>query len=446
MIEKTGKKPKPRVAMLITSLAGGGAEKAVSMLLQGFDPERYELHLIVNRKEGPYMSLLPSYVQVSEMNAPRLRSAWKAYMRTLRQVRPDVVISHMWENNVLNVIGRRLSGLRFATVLCEHSSISRHRGKGVNIMRRWCYKRADAVVGCSQMMGEELKDILQVPRSLVHVIYNAVLNESFYSRANENVEHYWLQQGPVEAGASNDSWVIEDEVHIADRDEVVASNIPVLLGLGRLSPEKRYDLLIEAVHRLHQRGCKVRALIIGEGAERERLTKLIADKALESWVELPGYASNPLPFLRQADIYVQSSDVEGLPTALIEAVALGTSIVATRTATGTEEVLEGIHSALLVPCDDVEAMANALEKQVMDLAIRRQHNEELNVPSKHIVDHFIAPESIREIAASYVDSLDTQFQRLNKFTLSYVVEQYESLIRDVLKKYGIEENAVSRQL
>ncbi|MCR8844173.1 glycosyltransferase [Paenibacillus sp. SC116] len=437
MIGETRKKL--RVAMLITSLAGGGAEKAVSMLLQGFNPERYELHLIVNWKEGPYMSLLPSYVQVSEMNAPRLRSAWKAYIRVLRQVRPDVVISHMWENNVLNVVGRRLSGLRFATVLCEHSSISRHRGKGVNMMRRWCYKRADAVVGCSHMMGEELKYILQVPRSLVHVIYNAVLNDSFYRRANENYEHHWLQQGLVEARTRNVSEIIEDAANTDGNQEVEATRIPVLLGLGRLSPEKRYDLLIEAVYLLHQRGYKVRALIIGEGAERERLTKLIADRDVRSWVELPGYASNPLPILRQADIYVQSSDVEGLPTALIEAVALGTSIVATRTATGTEEVLEGIHSALLVPCGDVEGMADALEKHLVKLTAQRQHEEVPSVWSQQYAGNFIEPESSREIAVSHADSIDTQFQRLNKFTLSYVVEQYEALICDVLKKHGIEE-------
>ncbi|TVX91795.1 glycosyltransferase [Paenibacillus agilis] len=437
MIGETRKKP--RVAMLITSLAGGGAEKAVSMLLQGFNPERYELHLIVNRKEGPYLSLLPSYVHVSEMNAPRLRSAWKAYIRTLRQVRPDIVISHMWENNVLNVVGRRLSGLRFGTVLCEHSSISRHRGKGVNMMRRWCYKRADAVVGCSHMMGEELKDILKVPRSLVHVIYNAVLNESFYRRANESVEHHWLQQGMVKGRTSRDSEVLEDTADQAGHLGGLASKIPVLLGLGRLSPEKRYDLLIEAVYLLHQRGHKVRALIIGEGAERERLTQLIGDRGLESWVELPGYASNPLPILRLADIYVQCSDVEGLPTALIEAVALGTSIVATRTATGTEEVLEGIHSALLVPCGDVEAMVDALEAQLEQLDVQQQDNEVPNVPIHSGIGDYTESESSREIAVSYTDSMDTQFQRLNKFTLSYVVEQYEALIRDVLQKHGIEE-------
>ncbi len=381
---------KPRIAVFITSMAGGGAEKAVTMLLNSLDKEKYELHLLVNRFEGPYCVQIPPYVQVTEIRAPRLRVALPRLIRALQRVEPDVVIANLWENNVMAVAAKRWCKRPYAVIVCEHSAISRKRPPGTNMLRRLCYKRADAVVGCSIAMGDELHHLLRIPEERIRVIYNAVIDQGFNVRKDEACRHPWLNDEQSSATANESGFPA-----------------PVIISLGRLSPEKRYDLLIEAAARLRQSGMPVRVILIGEGADRTRLEQIRSELGADQYVDLPGYTANPLPYLRRANLYVQSSDVEGLPTALIEAIACGTPVVATLTATGTAEVVQGIKGAVTVPCGDVQAMTEAIRRQLQLQALR-------------------------------IEGASTSLEPDLRFTSEHASGQYEALIDSLLASSGYE--------
>ena len=149
----------------------------------------------------------------------------------------------------------------------------------------------------------------------------------------------------------------------AGRSSFARKRIPgeiVLTAVGRLAPQKGFDILLQAVHDLHTRGYRCRLIILGEGPERVRLTRQIAELSLQGFVEMPGFVANPYPVMQQSDVFVLSSRFEGLPLALMEARALGIPIVAADCIAGPRELLENGRNGILVPVNDHAAIAAAI--------------------------------------------------------------------------------------
>ncbi|NJK80391.1 MAG: glycosyltransferase, partial [Chloroflexaceae bacterium] len=135
--------------------------------------------------------------------------------------------------------------------------------------------------------------------------------------------------------------------------------VPVVLGVGRLVPNKDFANLIQAVALVRQQR-PLRLLILGEGDERPRLEALVQRLGLSDAVRMPGYVTNPYAYMRRADLFVLSSANEGLPGVLIEAMACGAPVVATDCATGPREILTGGQYGRLVPVGDSTALAAAI--------------------------------------------------------------------------------------
>jgi glycosyltransferase involved in cell wall biosynthesis len=126
-----------------------------------------------------------------------------------------------------------------------------------------------------------------------------------------------------------------------------------------LSLAKNYPVLIRAMAAVHaQTGARL--VILGEGQERARLTAEIGRAGLARVIDLPGYKENPFAFMKRSDVFVLCSAWEGLPVALVEAMALGTPVVSTDCPSGPAEILEGGRWGRLVPVDDEAALAAAI--------------------------------------------------------------------------------------
>lgn len=134
--------------------------------------------------------------------------------------------------------------------------------------------------------------------------------------------------------------------------------------VGRLSAEKGVAFLVRA-HALLQSRLDARLLIVGDGPERNRLARLIRRLGIEHVTELTGPADDVLPYLRQADVFVLPSRHEGMSNALLEAIACGVPVVATRVP-GNKEIVEDRVTGLLVDYDDADAMAHALATMLTD--------------------------------------------------------------------------------
>jgi glycosyltransferase involved in cell wall biosynthesis len=164
---------------------------------------------------------------------------------------------------------------------------------------------------------------------------NPVISDQLFSRATEPVQHPWLSsEGP-----------------------------PVILGVGRLTAQKDFATLVRSFALVCQKA-EARLLILGEGEDRAALEALIAELGLGERVQLVGHVSNPYPYLRRSALFVLSSAWEGLPTVLIEALALGTPVVSTDCRSGPVEILEGGKWGALIPVGDFQSLAEAILKRL----------------------------------------------------------------------------------
>jgi glycosyltransferase involved in cell wall biosynthesis len=183
----------------------------------------------------------------------------------------------------------------------------------------------------SSGVADDLARRAWITRTRIHVVPNPIISPDLLRLARSAVDHEWF----------------------------ATAALPLVLGAGRLTPQKRFDDLIRAFARVRQ-SHDARLMILGEGEERARLQALIRQLQLEHVVALPGFVENPLACMSRAKVFVLSSAWEGLPGALIQALACGTAVVATDCDSGPREILQGGRLGRLVPVGDVTALGEAI--------------------------------------------------------------------------------------
>jgi glycosyltransferase involved in cell wall biosynthesis len=144
---------------------------------------------------------------------------------------------------------------------------------------------------------------------------------------------------------------------------------PLVLGQGRLSVQKDFPLLIRAHARVLAAGVPHRLVIVGSGPVHDDLLAIVAELGVGDTVELAGYLDNPHPITWSADLFVLSSNSEGMPLTILEALAVGAPIVATRCGTGVELLLGDDVHGRIVPVGDLDALAAAIEAHLREPAV-----------------------------------------------------------------------------
>ena len=182
-------------------------------------------------------------------------------------------------------------------------------------------------------VADQVSRVTRIPRDRFDVIYNAVVTPALVQAAKQRAPHPWF----------------EDRSH------------PVVLGAGRLVRLKNFAALIEAFERV-VRNRNARLVILGEGPERAALEGHVRRLGLQGKVALPGFLANPYACMARASVFALSSDWEGLPTVLIESLALGTPVVSTDCESGPREVLRNGALGHLVAVGDVPALTRALSR------------------------------------------------------------------------------------
>ena len=329
---------RPVAAFLVPSLAMGGGERISIALAQELVGQGVDVDLVVGDGRGPLRAEVPREVNLVDLRAPRLRSAGPALVRYLRSRRPGALVPTVEHASLLALAAGRVTGtpvvVRVANTLSllDERSSSR-KDRLVLAAARRLYRRADALVACSEGMADDLADYCGLPREEIRVIPNPTVGREVRTRAAEQLDHPWFQPGEP----------------------------PVVLGVGRLSPQKNFPLLLEAFARLET---PARLVVLGEGPERAALEAKAQELGLADRVDLPGMDPNPYRYFARAAVFALSSSWEGLPGALIEAVACGCDVVATDCPSGPREILRGGELGRLVPVDDPAALAEALDERL----------------------------------------------------------------------------------
>ena len=326
------------IAIYIPSLRGGGAERVMVTLANSFAGRGHKVDLVLVQAAGPYLAEVSDLVRVVDLGAGRVLRSLPRLVWYLRRERPAVLLSALSHANVVAAIAHRLAASRSLLVLSERCAVSAPYESETNPSARWLrqlmrltYPLADAVVAVSNGVRDDLAATIGLARDRIHTIYNPVVDEHLLTRSHEAVSHPWFEPGAP----------------------------PVVLGVGRLTPQKDFATLIRAFALVRQQR-HARLVILGEGELRSELEALIRSLRLQSDVSLPGFVNNPFSYMRRAAVFVLSSRCEGLPGVLIQAMACGTPVVSTNCPSGPAEILENGVWGRLVPVGDVEALAEAI--------------------------------------------------------------------------------------
>lgn len=319
-----------RILLLLSHLGGGGAEHVIALVARGLSQEKYEVHLgLVGQKDRSGESL-PAWVSVHPLGAGRARAGALPLLRLIWRLRPDVVLTGAAEVTFLVLMLRPLFPAKTSVLVRQNATATSVMAFGrlpriTRLLYRLLYKNSDRVICQSRDMARDLARAAGIGEEQIAVLPNLV--DLAGIRAALRV------QGAESSGGLQ------------------------LLAVGRLSREKGFDLLLQALAMVRERFPDVKLILVGAGREEQALKSLCRQLGLEDAVGFAGRVDPPYAFFARATLFVLSSRHEGMPNALLEAAAAGLPIVATPASGGVVDLLRGRSGAWLAPEISAEALA-----------------------------------------------------------------------------------------
>ena len=335
-----------RLTLVISALSAGGAERVLSSLANEWADRDHAVTLITlgsvrtdwypvdPRVRRIGLDVLVASVNVWQAlrhNAQRLQQL----RRAIRESRSDVVISFGDTTNVLTILAT--IGLDVRLIVSERVDPRQHPlSPSWRCLRAISYRRADGLVIQTESLRSWAEGIIRKER--VHVIPNSV-------RTVGSLAH-------------------SDRTRNLKGGRVVA--------VGRLTRQKGFDLLLEAFAQCHHRHEQWTLRILGEGEERETLEFQASRLKIKDAVEFIGVVKDHEVHLRSSQLYVLASRYEGFPNSLLEAMAMGLAVIATDCPTGPADIVAHNENGLLVPPNNVAALAGAMDRLMADSEERQR--------------------------------------------------------------------------
>jgi glycosyltransferase involved in cell wall biosynthesis len=327
--------------------------------------------VIANRPESDYLDEVRPEVRLVDIDASPAAFGFPRLLRYLRRENPEVTLSFEPGGHLMLLAARKLLGGRFRAAASIQNLHSREFGTDIGKARSLRLRsmslalpRMDHVIAVAGRVADDVVENFGVPRDLVEVIYNPILTGDIQEKASRSVDHPWFGDcGP-----------------------------PVVVSVGRLTRQKNYPLLLRAFRELtHER--EARLVVFGKGEELGRLESLTGTLGLQGSVSFPGFVDNPFAHVARADAFILSSDWEGLPSVLIEALAVGCPVVSTDCPSVPREILADGRFGRLVPMCDPVRLADAIAATLDEETDRSRLRERAGAFSSNKV----ADEYVREL-------------------------------------------------
>lgn len=365
---------KEKITFLLPSLEPGGTERNVVNLANAIDQERYQVSVVLGKKEGNWVKELNQHIAIIDLQAPHSVGLFFALVKFLKDNQTSIFISAFPRINIIVLAAKLVSGSNSKIILTEHSVFSmlpiiartawrRAFARAfMPLLARILYPKADAIICVSKGIAHDLSKIIG-GSTKINVIYNPIINDEIYQLADSPVNHPWFSD----------------------------PNIPVLLAVGRLVVCKDYPTLLEAFAQV----VKIRPahlVILGSGPERESLERLVAKMGLSNQIAFLGFQKNPYAYMKRASVFVLSSLQEGFGNVIIEAMACGTPVVSTDCPVGPGEIITHGKNGMLVPMADHKALAKA----ILDMLSSPLLREEFSIAGKARAGSFSVKRGVQE--------------------------------------------------
>jgi glycosyltransferase involved in cell wall biosynthesis len=346
-----------RVGFLLTELVGGGAERTMLSVIDALDRDRFDPVLILfdsrAEHEPPSNTAIHVLPRRGISGAGRLWSRVRDLAALIRREDLDLVVSFLIGPNIVATAASGRAGV--PVIIGERSAprivLSReNRDLSARWLWSWLvrsmYPRASSILTNTEGAKQELIDFLGVPHDRVTVVPNPIDIDRIHRLAEEPLD-----------------------------DPDLAASGAVLVHVGRFSYAKNHDLLLQAFAEIRRQRA-VRLVLVGSGEDEGRVNALCTALGLDDAVTFIGFTPNPYKYVARATLSVLTSRFEGLPNALIEAMALGIPIVSTAAPFGPIELLKDGRGGELTPPGDAAAFARAVVALLDDPARRRRLGEE----------------------------------------------------------------------
>ncbi|MDD5267754.1 MAG: glycosyltransferase family 4 protein [Methylococcales bacterium] len=343
-----------RLLIFIGSMSCGGAERVSANLANYWAAKGWEITIVSLYPQSlDFYELHPAVkriaLELTDVSANALVGLWQnisrviALRRMLRQIQPDIALGMMTTANVLMALAAwGLPNLR--TIAAEHNHPPQlPLGFFWETLRRHTYGFLNAVTALTSEGESWLKSNTNAQRVLV--IPNAV------------------------------TWPLSGQEPRISPSALYQSERKLLLSVGRLDAQKKFDWLIEAFSNLADGHRDWDLVILGEGPLRTTLEGQVRDLGLELRILLPGRAGNMAEWYESADLYVMSSRFEGFPMTLVEAMAYGLAAISFDCDTGPRDIIRHELDGLLVPPGDVTELTADLDRLMSDALTRQRFAE-----------------------------------------------------------------------
>lgn len=331
-----------KVLFILNDLGGGGAERVFVNIANAFAANNITVEFLVGKKKGIYLDILNPSIQVIEVGGTSLLK----YLSTIPRIFNTNNYTHIFTashyTSTAAIISKKITGQPGKIYLTHHYSFPESRQlkhmKGDAILKLihfFITPYAHKIIAVSKGSLEWLRKFSHHKLQQGTFIYNPVFDDAIYSLAAEHVNF------PIE---------------IIDKT--------VLLNVGRLAEQKDHLTLIKAFSILKQTHPNAVLFILGTGALQSMLEKYIKEHDLSSFVFLMGFEPNPYKWMAKCDVLILSSLFEGFGNVLVEAMALGKTVVSTNCPSGPAEILQNGALGYLCPVKDPVEMSKAIAKAI----------------------------------------------------------------------------------
>jgi glycosyltransferase involved in cell wall biosynthesis len=349
-----------KIVIILQNLGGGGAERAMVNLANGFVKKGLAVTILLGSDTGVYKHLLNKSIKVETYNATSLFGSFFGLRKFFKTNKFDVAITPSDYVSAACRLAIKFGNLSIKQLAVLEYDLSYHikllpklNQLFLKALNKFVVSKANYVAGVSNGVGNGFKKVVGNSVGKVHTLYNPVFDEQIFIDAQESVNDFVFENG-----------------------------YSYLVNVGRLEYQKNQELLINAVQQLKSEGRKVKLLILGVGVLQKALEKQIENLDLKDDVFLLGFQKNPFKYVAKSDMFVLSSRYEGLPTVLIEALALGVNAVSTNCPSGPAEIFEGELLGDLCETENVNALVDAIKKNLdnrRSSSLLMQHTQKYSI-------------------------------------------------------------------
>jgi glycosyltransferase involved in cell wall biosynthesis len=330
--------------ILLSKLENGGLEKVQLTLIKGLLEKGLDITLVTGKISAEFNLEVTNRTKITEIAKS---GAFTFPFNLLKEIfigRPDQIITTSNDIACIAILIKLIFFRKIRIVATQHLSLSgpidsagglkKLKLKAIKRLMKSLYPFTDSIVAVTKAVAEDLADCLKLRDIKIDVIYNPIITKGFHSDMVKPCPNIWPEK-----------------------------RVPIIIYVGRLSAEKRLDMLLFAFEKVLEH-LQAHLLILGNGPQERLVQELIKERNWQGVCKSVGFVQNVLPYINQATVLVLPSDYEGFGSVIVEAMGCGTQVIATDCPSGPAEILEKGRFGQLIPTNNPNALVEAILKVI----------------------------------------------------------------------------------